>query len=178
MGQRSPVCDLDIFLNLSEAEHLLGEMQGVVLALFKGNVRVRKDILQCNQFLAGKTMACPHIHMRIGVEERSEFQVPVAEQLVHHLIIALIDVENPQIAAERSDILNNLIGLCLSQTEIVFRHSVLFHEHDKSIHDKRIMLGRHGKIDRAALLPGVPVLHKFSLFNNLPGITQKFHPFG
>ncbi|MNR30245.1 hypothetical protein D3C85_1476900 [compost metagenome] len=52
--------------------------------------------------------------MRIGVEERSEFQVPVAEQLVHHLIVALINVENPQIAAERPHIFNNLVGLRLS----------------------------------------------------------------
>ncbi|MNC25984.1 hypothetical protein D3C75_740990 [compost metagenome] len=116
--------------------------------------------------------------MRIGVEQRSEFQVPVAEQLVHHLIIALIDVENPQITAERPHIFDNLIGLRFSQTEVVFRHLALFHQLDKSIHDKRIMLGGHGKIDGAALFPGVPVLHKFSLFNNLPGITQKFHPFG
>ncbi|MNN59411.1 hypothetical protein D3C81_1745240 [compost metagenome] len=39
------------------------------------------------------------------------------------------------------------------------------------------MLGGHGKINRAALLTGIPVLHELGLLNDLPGIAQKLHTF-
>lgn len=116
--------------------------------------------------------------MRIRIEQRSELQVPVTEQLVHDLVVALVDIQNPDVTAQGTHILDDLIGLRLSQAEIVLLHLALLHQLHKSIRNKRIMLCRYREIDRAALLAGIAVLHEFGLLNNLPGITQEFHAFG
>ncbi|MNH21309.1 hypothetical protein D3C79_811140 [compost metagenome] len=72
-------------------------------------------------------MSGSDIDMRIRVEQRCEFEVPVAEQFVHNFIVAFVDIQNPEIAAQCAHILNNFVSLCLPQAEIIFRHIAFLH---------------------------------------------------
>ena len=86
------------------------------------------------------------------MEQRFEAEVVGGEHLLDDLAVAPRQVQNPQLAADVRDVLDDLVCLLLTQGEVVARGVKLAYHVDERVHRKRIVLARHAEVWRAPLV--------------------------
>ena len=88
-------------------------------------------------------------------------------------LIEIIQKQNPNLTSHMRHILDDLIGLRLSDAEIIFVLSVFLDQIHKCIDCKGIVLCGHAKLLLAAALSLVFILQDRCLLQYLPCITEK-----
>ena len=111
--------------------------------------------------------------MRLGVEQRLEGELVGGEHFLDDLAVTTRQVENPQLAADVRDILDDLVRLLLAQGEVVARGVKLAYHIDERVHRKRVVLARHAEMWHATLVGLVLAFEQLGLLDDLAGIAQK-----
>ena len=114
--------------------------------------------------------------MRLGAKQRLKDELVGGEHLLDDLAVAPRQVENPQLAADMRDVLDDLVRLLLAQGEVVARGVKLAYHVDERVYRKRIVLARHAEVRGATLVGLVLAFEQLCLLDDLAGIAQKRRP--
>ena len=112
-------------------------------------------------------------YMRVGGKQGRKIQIGSPQQLLQRRTIKVIEIQQADLAFALCHIFNDLVGLRLSQREVVAVAAPLPDQVHKGVHRKGIVLGRHTKgllTHRVAL---VAAFQQRRLLQNLASIRQK-----
>ena len=112
-------------------------------------------------------------HMGVGGKQGRKIQIGSPQQLLQRRTIKVIEIQQADLAFALCHILNDLVGLRLSQREVVAVAAPLPDQVHKGVHRKGIVLGRHTKgllTHRVAL---VAAFQQRRLLQNLASVRQE-----
>ncbi|MEG8035195.1 hypothetical protein QP157_07670 [Sphingomonas sp. LR61] len=111
--------------------------------------------------------------MRLGDEQWCEDDPGVPQQLAEHLLVEVVAVEDPHLAAQRADVLDDVPRARLTERELVLVRSCGFDHADESLHGERVVLGGHPEQPARPLPADVPLLEQGDLLDDLPGVPEE-----
>ena len=124
-----------------------------------------------DEVASSKWMAFPHKDVDAGVEERVESESLVTYCLLEHPPVEAVEVQDANLAAEASDILDDLSGGCLAHDELVIVGATFADDVDEGLHREGIVLGAHCQSHAAYAARRVTTLEHVCLFDDLPRIA-------
>ena len=102
-----------------------------------------------------------------------ELQLLRTHQLPQHCLVKRVEVQDADLAFHLGDILQNLVGLCFPQAEIIVFSAARPNQRHKGIDGKGIMLGGNAELLLLPRVRQILFLDERRLFQHLPGIAQK-----
>ena len=124
-----------------------------MLSLLKYQIRIRQQILYRKPVHTRKRVSVRYEHMRPGFKQFLKPQITLCNQLTKHCLITLAQVQYTNLASPHRYVVNDFIGLCLTQREAVRVRIILPYHIDKCIYSKRIVLARYRKVRLKMSLP-------------------------
>ena len=163
----------NVLFAVQSAQNLLRKIERIVLPLLIGKARVELQIVQCQSLFLRQRAGCADEHVGLCGEERRENQIMFSDDFAQNGFIVVVQIEHAHLTAQLRNILNDLVGLRLSDTEIVFLSAVFFQQFHKGFHGKGIVLGRHAKLMLDRGRAKIFLFDEFYLSQHLPSISQK-----
>ena len=131
----------DIFAAHCRAEDLFRKIKGIVIPLLKGQIRIRRQIVKRHCPGTGERVIAAEKHMRVGGKQGRKIQIGSPQQLLQRRAIKVIEIQQADLAFALCHILNDLVGLRLSQRDVVAVAAPLPDQVHKGVYRKGIMLG-------------------------------------
>ena len=102
-----------------------------------------------------------------------ELKVIVLQQLVQHLRIKIIPIQDPKLTLEVLYIHQHIVRSRLINRKLVLIHTKLLHQLHKRLYGKAVMLHRHAEFFLSPGAVNIAVFEKLILVCDLACITQK-----
>ena len=174
---RCPViCLYDLFIIIC-TEHFFRKIERILISLFKRQTRIIFQILKFNQLFLCQRISLPEEYIDSTVKQLSKFHCVFLKNLLHHLPVKIIEIQNPDFTFLISYVLNNFMSLCLMNRKLKIIHPKILCHFNKGLDRKGIMLHGYTEFLFWFLFLNKLLFHQLILLQNLSCIPQKIFSF-
>ena len=120
-------------------------------------------------------MMLPYVHIRLTVDQMMEGQIGASQQLFHHFLIEITQIEHADLTFHGTHIADHFRRPRLPDGKLVLGGVIFLHHVHKGLYRKRIVLGGDAEFLFVSPALSVPLKESFILAVYFFCVEQKFH---